>query len=235
MKKLGLNDRRRTPAYPFSEAAHYLGLPKSTLRAWCLGQHYRLKGKTRWFEPVIALDGEPSEGLSFLNLIEAHVLAAIRRIHGIPLPKVRRALEFVSRKLGVERPLAHADFQTNGIDLFVDELGRLVNVSADGQLEMTSMLKAHLRRIERDAKGVPIKLFPFIGSSKGFNAPAPVEVDPWIAFGRPVLKGRAVPTAVLADRFKAGDRLAELAADYGVPPDLIEEAIRCEFDRHKAA
>src|SRR5208283_1492914 len=34
-----------TPAYPFAEAAHYLNLPLSTLRAWCLGQGYQSDGR----------------------------------------------------------------------------------------------------------------------------------------------------------------------------------------------
>jgi hypothetical protein len=80
-----------TPAYPFVEAAHYLSVPLSTLRAWCLGQGYREDGKTRRFQPLIRLDGNDRRALSFLNLVEAHVLAAIRRQHHVPLPKVRQA------------------------------------------------------------------------------------------------------------------------------------------------
>lgn len=230
-----LDELRRTPAYPFAEAAHYLDVPPSTLRAWCRGQKGLRKGKPSWFEPVIELDGDPSQGLSFLNLIEAHVLAAIRRAHGVPLPRVRDALKYVSEKLGIDRPLAHADFQTDGVSLFVEELGRLVNVSSDGQIAMADMLRAYLQRIVRDPRGAPIKLFPFVGTNKRAGAPAPIEVDPEIASGRPVLRGRAVPTAVLADRFKAGDRLADLAADFDVGTDLIEDAIRCELDRRDAA
>ena len=59
--------------------------------------------------------------------------------------------------------------------------------------------------------------------------------DPRVSFGRPVLRGQGVPTAVLADRFKGGDTLQELAGDYGVSTEEIEEAIRCEFDRRAAA
>ena len=235
MTTFSLDKLRCTPAYPFSEAAHYLDLPTSTLRAWCLGQRYRAEGKEKWFRPVIALDGRQGEGLSFLNLVEAHVLAAIRRVHGIPLPKVRSALEFVSKQLGIARPLARAEFQTNGLDLFVEELGRLVNVTSEGQIEIRAMIQAHLRRIERDSSGLPIKLFPFTRTATAQDAPAPVEVDPRVAFGRPVLAGRAVPTAVLADRVKAGDTLADLARDFGVGPEQIEEAIRCELDRRAAA
>jgi hypothetical protein len=36
-----------------------------------------------------------------------------------------------------------------------------INASKDGQLAMEQFLDAHLRRIERDAQGLPIKLFPF--------------------------------------------------------------------------
>ncbi len=66
------------------------------------------------------------------------------------------------------------------------------------------------------------------------DQPAPVVVDPLVAFGRPVLAGRAVPTAVLADRFKAGDKLGDLAQDFDTTPQVIEEALRCEFSRKAA-
>src|SRR5208283_1407683 len=36
-----------------------------------------------------------------------------------PLPKVRQALEYVSKKLNTQRPLAESDFQTDGVDLFL--------------------------------------------------------------------------------------------------------------------
>jgi uncharacterized protein (DUF433 family) len=235
MGTVNIDTLRRMPAYPFVEAAHYLNLPVATLRAWCVGTTYQHNKKRRLFKPVINLDGERSEGLSFLNLVEAHVLTAIRRRHKIPLPKVREALLYISNQLEIVRPLADARFQTDGVDLLVEQLDRLVNVSRDGQLEMVSILRAYLQRIERDPAGVPIKLFPFTRKEAREDAPAPVEINPRIAFGRPVLVGRSVPTAVLADRFKAGDKLVDLAKDYDTSTEAIEEAIRCEIDRRKAA
>jgi uncharacterized protein (DUF433 family) len=234
MPKFDLDQLRRTPAYPFVEAAHYLNMPPSTLRSWCLGQAYTSRdGDERFFQPLIKLDGENREGLSFLNLVEAHVLAAIRRTHEIPLPKTRRAVEFVRSKLKTMRPLLETEFQTNGVDLFVEELGRLLNVTRDGQSEISEFLRAHLQRIERDPKGIPIKLFPFTRTEPR-NAPAPVEIDPTVAFGRPVVRGRAVPTAVLADRFKAGDSISALAEDFEIRPETVEDALRCELERAAA-
>jgi uncharacterized protein (DUF433 family) len=223
-----------TPAYPFAEAAHYLNLPLSTLRAWCLGQGYKSDGRTRRFLPLIQLDANDRRALSFLNLVEAHVLAAIRRQHHVPLPKVRQALVYVSKKMATERPLAEADFQTDGLDLFVDKLGSLINVTREGQTEMAEILRDHLKRIGRDAKGIPVKLFLFTRTDAVKDQPSPVVVDPTIAFGRPVLAGRSVPTAVLADRFKAGDTLIQLAEDYETSPQNIEEALRCELERKAA-
>ncbi len=86
-----------TPAYPLIEAAHYLNLPLSTLRTWCLGQPLRANAKMRRLEPLIRLDGDQRRALSFLNLVEAHTLAAIRRKHHIPLPIVRFALDYVAK------------------------------------------------------------------------------------------------------------------------------------------
>jgi uncharacterized protein (DUF433 family) len=223
-----------TPAYPFAEAAHYLNLPVSTLRAWCVGQSYRVGSGTRRFLPLIHLDDGHRRALSFLNLVEAHVLAAIRRQHHIPLPKVRQALSYVSRRLKTARPLAESGFQTDGLDLFVERLGSLINVTREGQTEMADLIRDHLQRIERDAKGVPIRLFLFTRPDDHGAQPSPVVVDPRIAFGRPVLAGRAVPTAVLADRFKAGDTLAQLAGDYDTSTQAIEEALRCELERKAA-
>jgi uncharacterized protein (DUF433 family) len=224
-----INSLRRTPAYPYAEAAHYLRLPLSTLRSWCVGQKPR-------FRPLIKPDGKSGEGLSFLNLVEAHVLASIRRGHHVPLPTVRRSLNFVAQQLHIERPLASVEFQTDGIDLFVEHLGELLNVAREGQMAMQSLMQAYLRRVKRDDVGAPIKLYPFTRMTDlaSGNAPKPVEMDPRVAFGRPVLVGTRVPTAVLADRFKAGDTLLQLAEDYDTSTEKIEEAIRCEFDQRAA-
>jgi uncharacterized protein (DUF433 family) len=233
MSKADIDRVRKTPAYPFVEAAHYLNMPVSTLRSWCIGQDYADRdGRPKRFKEVIDLDGSQRDGLSFFNLVEAHVLAAIRREHNIPLPKVRDAVEYLRSEMGTPRPLLDREFQTNGISLFVEELGTLINVTDAGQVEMREMLLAHLRRIERDHAGLPIKLFPFTRSNT--SSKAFVTIDPLVSFGRPVLRDRAVPTAVLADRFKAGEGISELAADFEVSRDVIEDAIRCELERTAA-
>lgn len=209
------------PNYTLSEAAHYLQVPTSTLRAWFAGQH----GFERVIEPA-----DPKRNiLSFVNLVEVHVLVSIRREHQVPLQAARRAVEFVSKKLKVERPLAHQQFETNGIDLFVEQLGGLVNASRNGQRGMREILQPYLQRIDRDPKGIPVKLYPLTRGGETPSQPKSVVIDPRIAFGRPVLVGTGIPTAILAERFKAGESLKDLATDYGADEEKIQEAIRCEL------
>jgi uncharacterized protein (DUF433 family) len=46
--------------------------------------------------------------------------------------------------------------------------------------------------------------------------------------------GTGIPTAVVAERYKAGETIDELAQDYGYQRLGIEEAIRCELQVHAA-
>jgi uncharacterized protein (DUF433 family) len=218
------------PAYAASEAARILGLPAATLKAWSFGQAYRsYSGAKHRFQPVIVPADEKKRLLSFANLCELHVLSAIRRNHKIPLPKVRASLEYVRAALGSNRPLLDRDFKTNGIDLFVRHASKLLNVSQQGQQALRGEFELALARIERDHSGMPIRLFPFSRSlSSEKQQPKTVVIDPRLAFGRPVISKVAVPTAIIVDRFRAGDSLAEMAGDYGVAEADIEEALRFE-------
>ncbi len=222
------------PAYSIPEAARYLGLPDATLRAWVMGRDYPIAGGKRRSRAVIAAADPKRRFLSFTNLVEAHVLSSIRRRHAVSLGNVRKAVDFLRTRLGTQRPLADRQLETDGIDLVVDELVRLINASREGQTAMRAVLALHLRRVERDPRGVPIRLYPFTRSTPDGESPRPVVIDPAVSFGRPVVRRLGVPTAAIAERYKAGERIAALAADYGAQPDEIEEAIRSELGLHAA-
>jgi uncharacterized protein (DUF433 family) len=217
-------DPREQPAYTIAEAAHYLDLPVPTIRYWATGSTN--------CDPLVDVPARHPVLLSFLNLAELHVLAAIRREHAISMPKVRTALAYLAqhtrRDPDRRHPLISADLETDGLDLFVERYGQLVSISQDGQTVMREMMTAALHRIDRDPQGVPIKLYPFTRSSID-HAPALVVIDPSLAAGRPVLKGTGLATGILAERYKAGESVAELARDYERTEAEIEEAIRCEL------
>jgi len=212
-----------------SDAAHYLRIPRSTLRTWVAGQPYRTNGRAGFFRPIIALPDDRLGLLSFINLVEVHVLDALRTQQQISLQKVRRALQYLERELHTPHPLAQQRFETDGVNLFVRRYGQLVNISESGQLAMRQLLEAYLRRVEHDEAGLVARLYPFT-RKRSPDEPRAVVIDPRIAFGRPVLVGTGIPTAVVAERYKAGESVDDLAGDYGRGRLEIEEALRCELD-----
>lgn len=227
------HDPRELPAYGLIEAARYLRLPGATLRAWVIGRGYATRGGQQFSRPAIRMPEASPPALSFINMVEGHVLGAIRRQEGIPLQKMRAAVAFLERRYQSRHPLAEHQFETDGLDLFVRKAGLLINLTQAGQLAMREVVSAYLRRIERDVKGLPIRLYPFTRKG-GAEEPWSVVIDPFVSFGRPVLAGTGIPTAVLAERFKAGDLLEDLATDYGRSPLDIQEALRCELSLEAA-
>lgn len=222
------DDPRELPAYTIWEAVHYLRIPLTTLRSWVLGRYYPTELERRHFKPIINLADKDNHLLSFINLVEIHVLDAIRRRHNIPLHKIRTALSYLQSQFHAKHPLADQTFETNGLDLFIQKYGQLINISQAGQLAMRDLLQAHLRRIERDPSGIPVRLYPFTRKRQP-EEPKAVVIDPYVSFGRPVLAGTGIATAIIAERYKAGESIDELANDYGRQRFEIEEAIRCEL------
>ena len=208
------------PAYTASEAAKYLDVPRATARSWAFGQ--------KNFKSIIRLADTQHGLLSFQNLIEIHVLSALRKKHEIRLPAVRKAIEYLKSHLQTEHPLSDAQLLTDNHSVFIEEYGKLINASKAGQLEMKGVLDIYLKRIERDRAGIPIRLYPFT-TTRPNDQSRFVVIDPRVQFGRPCITGTGIPTNIIAERYKAGDSIAYLAEDYGRKPSEIEEALRYEF------
>ena len=218
------NDLRVFPAYTIAEAAHYLSVPAATVRYWSVGQGN--------YGPLIEVPKDSPTLLSFLNLTELHVLAAIRRNHMVSMPKVRTAIQYlVGNAVGAtdrRHPLISRELETDGLDLFVEQYGQLINISRAGQMAMRDVISAALSRINRDPEGIPVKLYPYTRTAME-NAPAMIVIDPALSAGRPVIAGTGLATQVIAERCKAGESVSDLAQDYERDEAEIEEAIRCEL------
>ncbi len=135
------NDIYNIPAYSVTDAARYLRIPVGTLRSWLQRRSYLTKDGKQYSQPLIERPDAERPQISFTNLVEAHMLRSIRKIHGVRLDQVRKALDYLDQQFGLPHPLARIEFQTNGVDLFVDSVEQLVGESKDEQLTLRGTSK----------------------------------------------------------------------------------------------
>lgn len=221
------NDHRNQPAYPLAEAARYLKLPAATLRAWTVGRPYPTTHGQGHFPPLIKPAETQPPVLSFWNLIEAHVLRALRTEHGISIKALRQAVEYAEKQLRIKRLLLSPELRSDAGRLFLDCYGDLIELQASGQLAMRQLLAAHLKRVDWDESRFPVRLHPFVMADSTLEG-MPIAIDARISFGRPVVLRAGVSTAAIVSRIDAGESTSDLAADYGLSVEEIEYAVLYE-------
>ena len=229
------------PLYTMSEAARIIGVPVSTLSTWARGYVRRPPGRPEvsadpvvaWQEPVTM--GSPC--IPFIGLAEAFVVAAVRR-SGVPMQRVRPALDVLKREIDIAHSLASRRLYSDGAELLYNyavhtadietaPLIRKLVVVRNGQYVFSEIVDQYLVNIQYgpDDYASLIRLPSY--------SCARVVADPQRSFGRPTLvQGGARVTDVL-DRFWTGESLADLEDEFGVPRDQLEDLLRVA-SRHAA-
>lgn len=215
-------DLRYRPLYTLVEVSRYARVQPNTLRSWSKPGDSTL---------VVPAGHKTVAPLSFINLIETHVLLALRRTHMVPMRRIRTAIEWLRDKYQSEHPLAELDLETDGYDVFVKESGSPVSASRKGQIGIPEVLSRYLQRIERDPNRIPIRFYPLTYET----SPKTVVMDPSIAYGRPVIRGTRVSTLMVFERYSGGESLIDIANDYDLDISAVEEALRCEIDQRTVA
>jgi uncharacterized protein (DUF433 family) len=215
------------PRYGLVSAARHVRISPSTLRSWVVGRPYQTAEGASYSDPLIyrPVAGDPR--LSFSNLVEAHVLRSLRTGHDVRMSAVREALDYAAEEFKVERLLLSDELRTAAGKLFIERLGKLIDLSRSGQLAMTQIFMGHLQRIDRSIAGLPFRLFPVI-SSLGLSSRKIVAIDPTISFGRPFIAGKGVRTATIVERLDAREPREAVAADYNLDASEIDAAILYE-------
>jgi uncharacterized protein (DUF433 family) len=232
--KSGDEIRFAVPLYTVAEAARYVRVPQSTYGTWAKGYDRVLEGGRHTHgEPVItalpAGRGQPT--IPFVGLAESLVLAAFRKA-GVSLQHIRQAIPALAQQVGLEHALASERLYTDGAVILYDfahegrieddaaeELSGLTRV-VDGQRVFAEVIRDYLRRITYADDGWAAQLVLPYGDRDL------LRIRPDQAGGRPLfVRGRA-RLEDLVSRWRAGDRLAEIAADLEVPVDDLEDALR---------
>jgi uncharacterized protein (DUF433 family) len=220
--------------FTVAEAAGWLSVPRTTFHGWVHGyEQVRPSGRRVAGAPIVAsLPARRGQSaVPFLGLVEGLVLNAFRR-SGIPLQRIRPALERLDRELGLRHALASDRLTTDGAEVIYDYgavldpggIGDLVTVR-NGQRVFAPVVHEQLRRIryggDHWARAVELP---------GYRV-ARVLVDLDVAHGRPVLTPSRIPVEDVLHRWIAGDSLAELGADLRLGGPELEDVIRAATRR----
>jgi uncharacterized protein (DUF433 family) len=216
------------PLYTLAGAAWFLGVPPSTLATWARGYERRPAGRAPVHgDPVVTsmTSSRNFPSIPFVGLAEGMVIAAFRRA-GVSLQHIRRAVDVLDREIGLDHALASRRLFTDGAVILYDyaersddELSGLTEVVSRQQV-FAPAVEEYLRRIAYGADGWAIRLI-----SPATERPV-VEADPARSFGPPIFINGGVRVEDVLDRWRAGDPLAEVAEDFRVPLEDVEDILR---------
>ncbi|MGH2555335.1 MAG: DUF433 domain-containing protein [Actinomycetota bacterium] len=229
--------RFTVPLYTLSEAARALDVPPATFATWAKGYVRRPPGRrpVKGAPIVTALtNGSGGPTVPFVGLAEGMVLAAVRRV-GVPMQRVRPALDVLARDIGLKHALASKALYTDGAELLFDyarqgrgepaEAARELVVVRSGQRVFTEVIERYLQLIEYGTDGYA-RLIRLPAYER-----AEVVVDPMRSFGQPIFKRGGTRVADVLALFWAGDPIETLAAEFGVPATEIEDVLRAASRR----
>ncbi len=173
--------------------------------------------------------------IPFVGLAEGLVLAAIRR-SGIPMQRVRPALDKLQQQMGVEHALASQKLYTDGVELLFDyakqnqksELkpsAKTLVVIRNGQRVFTEIIEQYLKCIHYGSDGYASTIRVPVYQH------AQVVADPTRSFGSPIFEHGGSRVSDVLERFWAGESLNDLNKEFGVPHHQLEDVVRATSQR----
>lgn len=218
------------PVYGMAQVDWVLRLYPGTARRWIDG--YERAGKS--YAPIVRLQQTGDEIVTWGEFTEARLLSEFRDA-GIPIQRVRPAVEGLREQFDQLYPLAHAlpYLEEKGRELVLKiqeqvelETQLQLVVVRNGQLVLTTQTDQFVRSVDFGSKGIVERMHPLPDLKH-------VWLDPLRQFGEPTV--RSVPTAVIAEQARAGDHPRLIAHLYELSEDEVWQAIRYELLRTDAA
>jgi uncharacterized protein (DUF433 family) len=224
------------PLYTLAEAARALDVPATTFTSWAKGYvRHRPGGRPVSGSRIVTARptaaGQPA--VPFIGVAEGVILAAVRRA-GVPLQRIRPALDVLAVEIGVPHALASMRLYTDGAELLFDYLqhtddddaaARDLVVVRSGQRLFTEVIAAYLQRIEYGPDGYA-RLIRLPAYER-----AEVVVDPTRSFGQPIFRRGGIRVSDVLERFWAGDDIDTLSEEFGTPVAEIEDVLRAASRR----
>ncbi len=214
--------RYLTPLYTQSEAAGLIGTAQQTFNHWATG--YVTAAGTQM--PGFITIERPGRGFTvpFVGLAEAWIVRAFRKA-GVPVARIRPALERLRTEIGLEHALASDRVKTDGAEILWDlrqrdqafDDDRLV-VARNGQAAFGEIVREHLRHVDYDNGFVATLRIP---KADG----ADITIDPRVNFGQPTLTKYGIRRDDVIDRVMAGEAIELVARDFDLPVETVSNLV----------
>lgn len=217
------------PVYGMSQVDDILGLRGGTARRWIDGYERR----KRHYPPVIRLERTNQEEVTWGEFTEARLLAEFRD-EGISMVKLRPAVERLRGIFETPYPLALAR-------PYLDERGKELVLQVQRELELEPALQLVVVRNHQLLLTDPAYTFVVSADFGGDGIVQRIRpwaeldrvwLDPRRQFGVPTV--RSVPTAVIAEQFRAGDPMDFIAQTYDLTDEDVAQALRYELHKINA-
>lgn len=224
-------DKFDAPLYTQAEAARFLALSETTFRNWARGYHSVVQG--REVEGAAMLSTVPRAGqrgpnIPFIGLAEGYALSAIRRT-GVPMQRIRPALERLNQEFGLAHALASQKLYTDGAEVLFDygervggeerEAVKELVVVRHGQHVFSEVVEGYLQRIVFGADGFATAI-PLPGFRK-----AELVADVRRSFGQPIFRHSGVRLEDAISLFKAERDIDVVSEEYGIPRLELEDVL----------
>lgn len=162
--------------------------------------------------------------IPFVGLVEGIVAAAFRRA-GVSMQHIRRSLEVLRSEIGIDHALASRQLYTDGASILFDYATskrdkELLTVVVTGQQVFHDIIRDYLGRITYASDDLAERLV------LPLTARPVVECDPQRGFGQPLFIHGGAPMDDVLDRFRAGEPLKDVAKDFDLRPEDVEDVIR---------
>lgn len=203
------------------EVARHLRIPESTVYYW-LGEQAGGEPLVHRVEPEKR--GWPS--VPFVAVVEAYVLRSLRDL-GLAKHAIREAAAEVRRSFDTPYALATKQITTDGVDIFINYADDGLARVGDNQRPFREVIDDYLHYIRWDTTD------GFAASLRLSQYPkaAPVIIDPRFGWGAPVVEATKVPVDAVVDLWSAGERLEDVAYEYGMSRDQVEAICRVAVAR----
>lgn len=218
------------PSYTVAEISRLVGMKPWTVRRYLQGYEYDYSNSKTIQPPVVKSDiNDRTIYASFLDLIDLIFVREFLR-RKIKLPTLRKALDEARERLGTPhfaRNVFFTNSSSNEILLKLPKDGSMIALLTGGQSAMPQIVEMLYDKLEFEN----VTKFGFVKRWYPRGVQGLIVIDPEISFGRPTLKGRAVPTHNIYDLYLGEKRKITSVSDwFNIPVNEIDAAIN--FEQH---